>query len=148
MQEVIGRLRERRLAVRLAAVAQHDPKDMAFSPLAFRRNNRRARAEIDLSLVAGSAFHPPKWQGTRAAEALNESPHAVVAEAVGVAAQVLMNPPGAQPLLDLGCNLLTKRLALAGRSSSSRPASRVPRAGRQVTGGFGHHARRGRLKFR
>jgi hypothetical protein len=52
------------------------------------------------------------------------------AEAAGVAAQILMNPPGAQPFLQLGRDQLAKRLALAGRSR------RGNRAGRQVAGWF------------
>ena len=129
-EKVIGRLRERRLAVRLAAVAQHDPKDVRLPPLAIGRDDRRTRAEIDLGFLAGGAFHPAERQRAGPTQTLHEPPHAVVADAAGVAAQILVNPPGAQSFLHLGGDQLAKRFTLAGRSRSRA------RAGRQVAGWF------------
>jgi hypothetical protein len=51
-QEVLGRLPEGELGVRLAAVAQDDPKQVRPAAFAIGAHDRRVLAEIDLSLLA------------------------------------------------------------------------------------------------
>lgn len=94
VKQVVGRLRERRLAVRLAAVNQREAKDVCLPARAVSVNHRRAGAEIDLGLCAWSTFHPAERQGAGAAQTLDESPHAVVTDATGIPAQILVNPLG------------------------------------------------------
>ena len=50
--EVLRRLREGGLAVRLARVAEHDAEDMRLAPLAVGADDRRASAEIHLGFLA------------------------------------------------------------------------------------------------
>jgi hypothetical protein len=123
-QEIVRRLPMGRFAVGLAAVRQDDAEDVRAAPLAVRIDDRRAGPEVDLSLLAESAFQPPERQRPRPANPLEESPHAVVADRCSVLGdQVLVNPPGRQPLGLLGLDDLPPRLTVAvaaGKSAAWR----------------------------
>src|SRR6476620_6647379 len=79
LQKVIGRLRERRLAVSFAAVTEHDPKDVTLPPFSIGRNYRSARAEIDLGFHTGRTFHATERKWRRCAQLAHKPLHAVVA---------------------------------------------------------------------
>ena len=95
-------------------MAEHDAKNMRPTPLAVAVHDERALAEIHLDFLAWPALQPPKRHRRLRAEPGHEAPHAVirVREAV-VAHQVLPDPPGAQPLIQLGQDLFVERRALA-----------------------------------
>jgi hypothetical protein len=59
LQQAVGRLPEDRLAVTLARMAQHDPKDVRPAPPPVGLNDRRPSAQIDLDFLARRTLHPP-----------------------------------------------------------------------------------------
>ena len=86
--------------VALAAVAQHDAEDVCLAAFPLGRDDRRAAAEVDLSFLARTTLHPAKGQGARAAELLDEPPHAVVADGGAGLDQVLPDPLSRELFLD------------------------------------------------
>src|SRR5947209_14020757 len=105
MEKIICRLRECRLAVRLAAVTQGDAKDVRLSTLSIGSDHRRAGAEIDLSFHSRSAFHAAERKRCCCAQPPDKPLHAVVAarEAMLVN-EVLPDSLGREPLIELGQN--------------------------------------------
>lgn len=95
-------------------MTEHDAKNVRPTPLAVAIHEERALTEIDLDFLAGPALHAPKRQRRVRTEPGHETPHAVIRmrEAV-VAHQVLPDPLGAQPLIQLGQDLFAKRRTLA-----------------------------------
>jgi len=57
-KEVFSRLGEGRLAVRLAAVTEHDAKDVRLAALPIRRDDRRTGPKVHLGFLAGATLHP------------------------------------------------------------------------------------------
>ena len=109
------------LAVRLAAVAQDDAEDVRLATLAVRPDDRRAGAEIHLAFFACGAFHPPHGQHAAVAQPPHETFDAVVAAREAVLAhQILIDPLGAEFLLELRLNDRLKRLALARSATLDR----------------------------
>jgi hypothetical protein len=118
-EEVFRRLRERRFAVRLAAMAQHDAEDVRLSPPAIGRDDRRSCAEVHLRFFAGATLHPPEGERRTLADSAHVPLDAVVAAAEALLGdQVLPDPLGAELLIELGQDQLAVNLALA------RPATR------------------------
>jgi hypothetical protein len=114
-EEVLGRLPESGFAVPLAGMTEHDAEHVGLPPLAVRTDDRSARAEVDLGLFARSAFHPPERKGMRDSEASHEPLDAVVpTREVLFGDEILMDPLGGKPLLDLVRNQLTMDFAVVG----------------------------------
>ena len=112
--EVFRRLGERSLAVRLARVAKHDAKHMRLATLAVRADDRRAGAEIHLSLLARGRFQPTKRRCRLDPQPAHKTLHTVVAgREVVVGGQILPNPLGREPSVELGQNQLAVRFAFA-----------------------------------
>ena len=101
--EVFRRLPKRGLAVRLAAVAQNDAKDVRLATFPVRPHDRRAGAKVNLGFLAGIAFHPSHGQCANLTQMPHESLDAVVTTRESVLAdEVLIDPLGAEFLLQLG----------------------------------------------
>ena len=131
--EVLRGLTIDRLAVSLAAVAQHDPKDVRSSPLPIRQLDPRSRAEINLGLFAGLALHPTKRQRPCPSQLGHKPPHAVILVAEPFGPQVLIDSLARKPLLQLLQDHLPIRLAGAATALPSprklwpsKPRSRPP----------------------
>src|SRR5487761_2115417 len=119
-EEVLGGLAVDRLAVGLAGVAQDDAEDVGLAPLAIGADDRRARAEVDLGLLARPALHASKRQVVRLLEPMDEPADAVVAageSVVGV--QILVDPLCAEPEVTLPLNQLSPRLTTAGPTAAA-----------------------------
>jgi hypothetical protein len=93
-EEVFRGLREAGLAVRLAAVREHDPKDVRLTPAAFRRLDPSTCAEVDLAFFARLAFRATEGQPAAAAQPPQEPSHAVITQPRRGAAEVLVDPLG------------------------------------------------------
>jgi hypothetical protein len=123
-EEVFRRLRERRFAIGLAAVAQDDAEDVCFAAFPLGRQYQRAAAEIDLSFFARSALHPSERERRFRHESPHVPLHAVIAAAEApLGHQVLPDPLGRKLPVELGQDDLAQGLAL------SRPATRKSRTG-------------------
>ena len=95
-------------------MAQYDAKHMRPTPLAVAVHDERSLAEIHLDFFAWPTLHAPKRHRRLRAKSGHKTPHAVilVREAV-LAHQILPDPPGAQPLVQLGQDLFVEGRALA-----------------------------------
>ena len=127
-EEVVGRLGERGFAVALAAMTEHDAKDMGLAALAVGRDDRRTAAKIDLGLFARPAFHATKRQRRRGPQTAHEPLHAVVASCEAlIGREILPDPMGRKLLVELGQNRFAVWFALA---TSAARIDRVPAATR------------------
>src|SRR5262249_53070256 len=120
----------------LARVAQHDTKDVRPPPLSVGLQDRNARAEVDLSLFAGSTFQAPKRERPALAQATDITPNTVVlgGEAV-LANQILVDGVRRQPCFELIEDDLSPGFTQAGLPMLVRLGSR--RAdGRPLGGGL------------
>jgi len=113
-QKVVGALAVYRLAVALAAVAQHDAKHPGSLALPLRSYDGSAPAEVHLRLGSRLDFHPPKRGRHRSDQLPDQPPHAPVAAGISVVAgQILVNPLPRQP----GRKLLNNHLCPGGSST-------------------------------
>ena len=114
-EEVVGGLAVDDLAVGLAGVGQHDAEDMGLAALAVGADDRGARAEVDLGLVAGPALEAAEGKLARRLQAADEAADAVVAAGEAVfGGQILVDALGAEAQVALGLDHLSPGLALAG----------------------------------
>lgn len=120
LNQAVGRLPIDGLAVSPTRMREHDPQHVGSTASAILLKNRYARAKVDLRLLAGLHFDPPKRQRRRLLELGNIAPHAVVLAGEAVLAnQVLEDPLGRQTLFQLGLNHFSK-----GRADAPRPGGR------------------------
>jgi hypothetical protein len=122
LNEILGGLSVGDLAVRLAAVAQDDAKHVRLAALAIRPDHRCAGAEINLRLFAGTALHPPKRKRAVLAQSPHEPLHAVVAAGKTILDQILKDPLGAEPQIELRLDHRSIRLAVARPATLGRGA--------------------------
>jgi hypothetical protein len=92
--ELVRRLAEDRLAVRLARMTQDDSENPRLTATV-GIEHWRATPEVDLGFLAGSAFHAPEGKLVAATQSAHEPLDTVVAGfELAIAGEVLVDPLG------------------------------------------------------
>jgi hypothetical protein len=119
--EFVGGLPVNDLAVCLARVGQHDPKEMGPAALAIGPNDPCACAEVDLRLVTGTAFEAAERQLACRHQSADESPDAVIVPGeIVLGDQILVDALCAEPEIALCLNDAAPELALAAATAAAR----------------------------
>jgi len=117
LEELVGPFTPDRLAVGLARMAQHDPKDVGATPAPLDIEDGRPGPEVHLGLVPRQALQAAEGKRQGLPEVPDESLDAVVTAGKAVIGhQILVDPLGRQPLRELRQDDLAVRFASAGRA--------------------------------